>query len=116
MNRPFLLAVDATLAPVALLPATMDAAECATLLGCSKTTIEEPAANGELEATRFGRGWVFVTEQILAHVKARCEHEAGLRRAREEAARAGSATYARHHDENRVARRGRPRKAIPRLQ
>lgn len=55
------------------LPPIIDAEQCATLLRCSKQHVDVLADRGALPATKFGRGWVFVTAQLLAHVAAACE-------------------------------------------
>lgn len=55
------------------LPPIIDAEQCATLLRCSKQHVEVLADRGELPATKYGRGWVFLTAQLLAHVAAACE-------------------------------------------
>lgn len=60
---------------------TLDTEQCAELLRCSASTIEELASKGELPATKFGRGWIFVTKQILEMLQTRCETEAAGRRA-----------------------------------
>ena len=106
---------DKTCAPAALLPATLDAEECAGILRCSKQTVEELAFQGALPATRFGRGWVFVTDQILAYLKARCETEAQERWTRMEgvgATRRGRGVAAVFESNPR----GRRRKALPILE
>lgn len=111
MDEPFL---DTVSLPMRLAPrvATLDAGECAALLRCSRATVEELAVRGEIPATRFGRGWVFVTEQILTYLKARCERDAFERRNRLEAAQASTARVARAPDGLVRPRPGRPRKAI----
>lgn len=58
------------------LPPIINAAKCAQLLGCSKEHIDTLADRGELPAAKFGRGWVFVTAQLLVHVAARCAQNA----------------------------------------
>lgn len=50
----------------------IDAQRCAQLLKCSKEHVEALADRGMLPATKFGRGWVFVTAQLLSHVAQRC--------------------------------------------
>jgi excisionase family DNA binding protein len=55
------------------LPPIIDAAQCAALLRCSKQHLEALADRGAIPATKFGRGWVFVTAQVLTHVAAVCE-------------------------------------------
>ena len=97
-----------------LLPPTLDGGECAALLRCSKATVEELAARGAIPATRFGRGWVFVTEQILAHLKERCEREAMERRCSLEVLQPKTSSPA-NATVVTPGRRGRPRKAIPHL-
>ncbi len=92
----------------------MDAAQCAAVLHCSKDTVEGLAGRGELPATRFGRGWVFVTEQVLEFLRLRSEREAAERRAGIRAVPSGKAKAS--HPELRAAKlRGRPRKSVPAL-
>lgn len=57
----------------------IDAATCAQLLCCTKEHVESLADRGELPAAKYGRGWVFVTAQLLVHVAARCTQNAGTR-------------------------------------
>ena len=80
------LAPAATTGGIPNLLPTLDASQCAELLHCSKATVEALADRGELPATKFGRGWVFVTGQILALLQARSEAEAAQRRAQREPA------------------------------
>lgn len=52
-------------AGLAQLPPIIDAEQVATLLYCSKGQVEDLAETGRLPGTKFGRGWVFVTAQIV---------------------------------------------------
>jgi excisionase family DNA binding protein len=54
------------------LPIIMDADEAAALLRCSKQQIELLADRGELPGAKYGRGWIFVTAQLLQVVMNRC--------------------------------------------
>lgn len=51
----------------------IDASQCAQLLRCSKEQVERLADDGRLPAVKFGRGWIFVTTQVLAYVESLCE-------------------------------------------
>ena len=65
-------------------PAIIDAEQAAALLHCSKGQIELLAERGQLPATKFGRGWIFVTAQLIQCALTRCAENvrAGVRRAR----------------------------------
>ncbi len=96
------------------LPVTLSAAQCAQLLHCAKTTVEELCENGDLPATKIGRGWVLVTTQFLAHLSARCEREAAIRRERHVVTPVKTTLrVAPEHLDRRAA--GRPRKQPPAL-
>ncbi len=85
---------------------TLDTEQCAELLHCSTSTVEELAGKGELPAAKFGRGWLFVTKQILEMLQARCETEAAGRRA---AAPNATRAHPMLHTPKTV---GRPRKVM----
>jgi excisionase family DNA binding protein len=50
----------------------IDAKQAATLLACSQEHIEKLTECGRLPAKKYGRGWIFVTTQLLHHVIAEC--------------------------------------------
>jgi hypothetical protein len=50
------------------LGAVIDAQQAAALLGCSEGHIDRLAEGGRLPGRKYGRGWVFVTAQLLHHV------------------------------------------------
>jgi len=50
---------------------TLDADACAALLHCSKAHLHRLARGGELPATKVGKGWVFIHEDILAWLRTR---------------------------------------------
>ncbi len=54
------------------LPPLIDAEQAAGMLGCSKEHLEELADRGKLPATKYGRGWIFVTAQLIHHVAQDC--------------------------------------------
>jgi hypothetical protein len=54
------------------LPAIIDAEQAAALLQCSKCQVEMLAERGEVPGTKFGRGWIFVTAQLIHCVLVRC--------------------------------------------
>jgi hypothetical protein len=74
-------------------------------------TVEDLATRGELPATKFGRGWTFVTAQVLALAAERSLREASERKKQHELSR----PRIRIAEEAPVApkKRGRPRKEIP---
>jgi hypothetical protein len=55
----------------------MDSAECAELLHCTKEVVDKLASDGLVPATNYGRGWIFVTSQLLAHVAEECAKNLG---------------------------------------
>jgi len=77
-------ATGKTTLPPSLAGLTINAAQCAELLFCSQAAVEELASRGELPGTKFGRGWVFLTEQVVKVLGKRCMEEADKRRARSE--------------------------------
>jgi excisionase family DNA binding protein len=106
-------------------PAIIDAEQAATLLHCSKGRIELLAERGQLPATKFGRGWIFVTAQLIQCALARCAenvrsgNEIGLR-AHSDAPDAPPETQVRESCPRPVLLpmtprrgRGRPRTHIP---
>jgi hypothetical protein len=54
-------------------PPIIDAEQAAALYHCSKGQIEALAERDQLPGTKFGRGWVFVTAQLLQYALKRCE-------------------------------------------
>jgi excisionase family DNA binding protein len=96
------------------LPVTLDAGQCAQLLRCAKTTVEELCERGELPATKFGRGWIFVSSQIIEYLRARCEGEAKARRSGC-SAQPESAVLQYFSGVAKPKGPGRPRKRIPQL-
>src|SRR5262249_37524231 len=46
--------------------------QTAVLLACSEGHIQRLAESGQLPGTKYGRGWIFVTAQLLHHVVAKC--------------------------------------------
>lgn len=50
------------------IPPLINAEQAANLVGCSKEHIEGLADRGKIPATKYGRGWVFVTAQLVLHV------------------------------------------------
>jgi hypothetical protein len=46
----------------------IDAQQAAALLACSEGHIDRLAESGRLPGRKYGRGWVFVTAQLLHHV------------------------------------------------
>lgn len=66
---------DYTLRPV------LNAEECAELLRCCTDTVEEMSRSGELPGVKFGRGWIYVTSDLLAYLAEKARREAEERRA-----------------------------------
>jgi excisionase family DNA binding protein len=71
--------VDESLAPMLSasiatsgLGPTINAQQASVLLGCSEGHIEKLAESGRLPGTKYGRGWIFVTAQLLHHVVVEC--------------------------------------------
>lgn len=56
----------------AQLPLIIDAAQVAELLRCTKSHVEALAERGRLPATKYGRGWIFVTAQVIQCVLEEC--------------------------------------------
>lgn len=54
------------------LPPLINAEQACAILGCSKEHLETLADRGELPATKYGRGWIFVTAQLIHHVAQDC--------------------------------------------
>src|SRR5665213_3694778 len=82
MDKPTTVAstTAATATPLDFHSRTIDAAQCAALLFCSVATIENLATRGDLPATKYGRGWVFVLDQVMQLVRERASQEAAERR------------------------------------
>jgi hypothetical protein len=104
------------------LPPVLDAGEACVLLRCTREQIETLAARGEVPAKKYGRGWIFVTVQLLHHVIADCARNLSSLPEMNRAIEA-----AQQVDERRVARvpeplplnppaepgkRGRPRREV----
>lgn len=51
----------------------VNAEQAATMLGCSKEHVEGLADRGQLPATKYGRGWIFVAAQLIQRVARDCE-------------------------------------------
>jgi excisionase family DNA binding protein len=51
---------------------TLNAQQASVLLDCSEGHVEKLAESGRLPGAKFGRGWVFVTAQLLHYVVAAC--------------------------------------------
>lgn len=49
----------------------LDAPACAALLRCSVSHLNKLARQGILPASKVGRGWVFVEEDVLDWLRAR---------------------------------------------
>jgi excisionase family DNA binding protein len=67
-DQPSLPALLASSLAHSNLPPIIDAEQVAVLLHCSKGQVEDLAESGRLPATKFGRGWVFVTAQVVYSV------------------------------------------------
>lgn len=83
MNKPpSLNLTDISTLPAQTLPAFLDAEQCAVMLRCSKERVEELADRGVLPATKIGRGWIFVADQLVARVASICEADRAARDAK----------------------------------
>lgn len=58
----------------------MSAKQCAELLQCSEDTVEEMSRLGELPGVKCGRGWIYVTADLLAYLAEKGRREAEERR------------------------------------
>lgn len=54
----------------------IDVNECADLLLCSPDQIEEKARSGEIPATKIGRGWLFIREDLISYLADKARQEA----------------------------------------
>lgn len=63
------------------LPPIIDAEQAAALHCCSKGQVEDLAESGRLPGTKYGRGWVLVTAQIVYSVFEECTSNAQKRAA-----------------------------------
>src|ERR1700730_6404014 len=50
----------------------IDAQQASVLLSCSEGHIDRLADSGLLPGTKYGRGWIFVTAQLIHHVVLEC--------------------------------------------
>ena len=50
----------------------IDAQKASVMLGCSQEHIERLAEGGQLPGKKYGRGWIFITAQLLHHVVVEC--------------------------------------------
>lgn len=58
------------LTPVAGFGVLIDAEQCGQLIGLTKEEVQSKASKGQLPGKKFGRGWRFVTSQIVLFVAA----------------------------------------------
>jgi hypothetical protein len=58
------------LTPVAGFGILIDAEQCGQLIGLTKEEVQSKASKGQLPGKKFGRGWRFVTSQIVLFVAA----------------------------------------------
>jgi len=63
--------LNATLSTSGLGP-VIDVQQASVLLACSEGHIERLAESGRLPGKKYGRGWIFVTAQLLHHVVVEC--------------------------------------------
>ena len=54
--------------------------EVAKLLDCEPTTVQARALSGELPGLKFGRGWVFPREALMARLNTMAQEQAAERR------------------------------------
>lgn len=55
-------------------------AAVAQLLECDEGTVQERARTGELPGLKFGRGWVFPREALMARLNTMAQEQAAERR------------------------------------
>jgi excisionase family DNA binding protein len=48
---------------------TLDLEEAAKLLHCSTSTVQQKAAAKEIPGTKIGRAWIFIQEDLIAHIR-----------------------------------------------
>lgn len=71
-----------TVDPNAHQPDIINADECAELLRCTASQVEELARGGGIPGLKIGRGWLFVRADLLAFLAHRAREEAADRRAK----------------------------------
>lgn len=64
----------------------IDAIEAAAMMRCTPEQVEELAREGELPATKIGRGWIFLRSVLLDHLARRSLEEMAERRAQRQPA------------------------------
>ncbi len=57
----------------------LNSAQVAELLGCSVRTVEDHARAGTLKGTKFGDGWIFLSDMLVDAVRAKCDTESSAR-------------------------------------
>jgi excisionase family DNA binding protein len=73
---------------------TIGAAAAARILHCGVDQADDLAASGEIPATKFGRGWIFVRADLIAYIAERARTEAAQRRSKRKPAPASSMVLA----------------------
>lgn len=82
---------------------TINAEQCASLLGCTQATVEELSRKGDLPGLKFGKGWIFVKADLLQYLAEKARKEAEERKLD---GKAKSQTFG-------LARVAKPRRAAP---
>ena len=54
--------------------------QVAELLGCSIRTVEDHARSGTLKGTKFGDGWIFLSDMVIEDIRTKCIEEADQRK------------------------------------
>jgi Helix-turn-helix domain len=57
----------------------LNSAQVAEMLGCSVRTVEDHARAGTLKGTKFGDGWIFLSDMLVEDVRAKCDAESSTR-------------------------------------
>jgi excisionase family DNA binding protein len=61
---------------------TIDSDECAEMLRCHVSQVEEMARSGDIPGLKIGRSWLFVRHDLLSYLAERARFEAQERRAK----------------------------------
>lgn len=61
---------------------TIDSDECAVLLRCTPTQVEELARGGDIPALKIGRSWLFIKDDLLAYLAEKARLDAQDRKGR----------------------------------
>lgn len=54
----------------------LNSSQVAEMLGCTPRTVEDHARAGTLKGTKFGEGWIFLSDMVIEDIRIKCETEA----------------------------------------